>query len=229
MRIARRGLSHEPGRPRGEGGRRGGGGGQKQQKSDSWYLGAGGAPLCPQVLHRCLWSRAGTTGYPGSRGPTGVSPTALASAQPFSKSNYRRCPVGTWWMLGNKDRNLTRVSLKVQRQQIGFLIFLSFFFFLVICANWSSVCLVSEWGWGGGGCWGWGGSGSAAVIRGGFPRCSVFQSHNGGWMKCMRKCCPIGVIIAIWRIRNYGAQPSDKGLQIKKRSWARNGNLFGEE
>lgn len=207
MRIAWRSLSHEPGRPGGQGSRRGGGG-KKQQKSDSWYLGAGGAPLCPQVLHRCLWSRAGTAGYPGSQEPTGVSPTALASAQPFSKSNYTWCPVGTWWMLGNKDRNLTWVSLKVQRQQIGFLIFL---FFFVICANWRSVCLVSEGGWGGG-------SGSAAVIRGGFPRCSVFQSHNGGWMKCMRKCCPIGVIIAIWRIRNYGAQPSDKGLQIKKES-----------
>lgn len=37
-------------------------------------------------------------------------------------------------------------------------------------------------------------------------------------MKCMRKRCPIGVIIAIWRIRNYRAQPSDKGLQIKKES-----------
>lgn len=47
-------------------------------------------------------------------------------------------------------------------------------------------------------------------------------------MKCMRKCCPIGVIIAIWRIHNYRVQPSDKGVQIK-RSWAGNGNLFGEE
>lgn len=34
--------------------------------------------------------------------------------------------------------------------------------------------------------------------------------------------------IAIWRIHNYRVQPSDKGVQIKK-SWAGNGNLFGEE
>lgn len=132
VRIAWRGLSHDPGRPGGEGSAGGGlVGKNNQQKSDSWYLGAGGAPLCPQVLHRCLWSRAATAGYPGTQRATGVSPTALASAQPFSKSNYTWHPAGPWWMLGNKDRNLTWFSLKVQRQQIGFL----FFFFFMICVN----------------------------------------------------------------------------------------------
>lgn len=125
VRIAWRDFSHEPGWPGGAGGWRGV---KKQQKSDSWYLGAGGAPLCPQVLHRCLWSRAATAGYPGTSRPTRASPTALTSAQPFSKSNYTWHPVGTWWMLGNKDKNLTWFLLKVQWQQIGF-----FFFPLNLC------------------------------------------------------------------------------------------------
>lgn len=98
-----------------------GGFGEKRKKKkeiDGWHLVAGGAPLCPQVLHRCLWSRASTS-YPGTLGPAGVSPTALASAQPSSKSNYTWHRVGTWWMPGNKDRNLTWFSLfRVQWQQI---------------------------------------------------------------------------------------------------------------
>lgn len=124
VRIAWRGLSHEPGRPGGAGGWRGVK--KTPKKSDSWYLGAGGVPLGPQVLHRCLWSRAATSSYPGTRRPTRASATALTSAQLFSKSNYTWHPVGTRWMLGNKDRNLTWFSLKVQWQQIVF--FFCFFF-----------------------------------------------------------------------------------------------------
>ena len=54
--------------------------------------------------------------------------------------------------------------------------------------------------------------GPICCLLGRFSRCSVFQSHNGEWMKCTRKCCPSGVIIAIWGIRNYRVQPSDKGV-----------------
>lgn len=43
----------------------------------------------------------------------------------------------------------------------------------------------------------------------------------------MKKCSPIGVMIAVWRIHNYSGPLSDTKSGDKK-SQAGNGNLFGE-